>query len=255
MNIIQMIILSIVEGITEFLPISSTGHMIIISKLLKIKETNFLTSFEISIQLGAIIAVIILYWKDLFLNLNIIKKLITAFIPTAIIGLCLYKFVKNVLLINSNIVSWSLLIGGFILIIFEKFANKNKQKYRTLEKIGYKQAALIGLFQSIAIIPGVSRSAATIIGGVLTGLNRKTAVEFSFLLAVPTMAAATALDMIKNASSLSIHEVFILIIGMIISFIVAIISIKFLLHFVKKHSFVIFGIYRIFVGILFLLIV
>ncbi len=255
MNIFQVIILSIVEGITEFLPISSTGHMIIASKLLEIKQTCFLTSFEIAVQLGAIIAVIILYWKDLFFNLNIIKRLIAAFIPTAIIGLCLYKFVKKVLLVNSHVVSWSLIIGGFILIIFEKFTNSNKQQCNTLEKIKYKQAILIGLFQSIAIIPGVSRSAATIIGGVLIGLNRKTAVEFSFLLAVPTMTAATALDIIKNASSFSNHDISILITGIIISFVVAIMSIKFLLYFVRKHNFIIFGIYRIFVGLLFLLVI
>ncbi|KKQ27649.1 MAG: Undecaprenyl-diphosphatase [Candidatus Magasanikbacteria bacterium GW2011_GWC2_37_14] len=260
MTILHSIILGIVEGITEFLPISSTGHLILTAKLLHLPETNFNKSFEIIIQLGAILAVLVIYWKKLFLNKETFKKVALAFIPTAIIGLTLYKIIKSYLLGSTTVVLWSLLIGGIIIIIFEKFylpctalvqGHENSETNLALEKITYKQALLIGLFQSIAIIPGVSRSAATIIGGLSLGLNRKTIVEFSFLLAIPTMAAATGLDLIKNASSFSSSEFGILSIGFVTAFLVAILAVNWFLKFITKHTFITFGIYRIAIAILF----
>ncbi|MCE9541638.1 undecaprenyl-diphosphate phosphatase [Candidatus Kaiserbacteria bacterium] len=242
MDFTQAVIMGIVEGFTEFLPVSSTGHQIIVSHLLALPQTDFLKSFEIVIQLGAILAVVVLYWRQ-FLNINILKKLIVGFIPTGIIGLALYKIVKTYLIGNETVVLWALLIGGVALIAFEYSHTEGEQD--SLESITYTQAALIGLFQSLAIIPGVSRSAATIVGGLWLGLKRTTIVEFSFLLAVPTMAAATGLDVLKNAHTILSGGVGMLAVGFVVSFVVAIVSIRFLLSFVRSYSFVPFGVYRI----------
>jgi len=251
MNLIHAIILSIVEGITEFLPISSTGHMVLAAKLLNIQETDFVKSFEIIIQLGAILAIVTLYWNTISKNINVWKKVITAFIPTGIIGFVLYKIIKNVLLGNPIITVYALLIGGILLILLEKIYKEKDHHVDNMEKISYKNAFLIGLFQSVSIIPGVSRSAATIIPALLLGTKRKTAVEFSFLLAIPTMLAATSLDLIKSSFSFTMPEYFILAIGLIVSFIVALFTVKFLLDFIKKHTFIPFGIYRIVLAIFF----
>jgi len=251
-SIIQILILSIVEGITEFLPISSTGHLILTTRLLSIMQTDFVKSFEIIIQLGAILAVVVLYGKLLIRDWNILKKVITAFVPTAVIGLIFYKVIKTYLMGNHNVVLWSLLLGGVFLIIFELFHKESEDSTSNLQDISYKQAFLIGLIQSFAMIPGVSRSAATIIGGLMLGLKRRTIVEFSFLLAVPTMMGATGLDLIKNAHTFSLDQCIILLIGLSVSFVVAIMSIKFLLHFIKKHSFISFGVYRVAIALFFL---
>jgi undecaprenyl-diphosphatase len=253
MQIIHAVILGIVEGISEFLPISSTGHLILTSKLLSLKETEFLKTFEISIQLGAILSVVVLYWRKLLVEHEVIKKVLFAFLPTAIIGLIFYKIIKTYLLGNSLVVVWALFLGGLFLIIFELIYKKKKNKTTIdkLEDISYKQSFLIGLSQSVAMIPGVSRSAATILGGLALGLSRTTIIEFSFLLAVPTMAAATGLDLLKTASSFSLNDVYLLTVGFVISFIVALFSIKFLLNFVKKYSFIGFGVYRIVIAIVF----
>lgn len=250
MTIIQSLIMGIVEGISEFLPISSTGHLILTSSLLHIEQSNFTKSFEIIIQLGAILSVVLLYWK-IFFNIELIKKLIVGFIPTGIIGLVLYKIVKMYLVGNQNVVLFSLFIGGVILIVFEIYHKESPDVISSLSHVSYKQSFIIGIFQSIAIIPGISRSASTIIGGLVMGLNRKTIVEFSFLLAVPTMLAATGLDLIKNVDSFSIDQVYVLLLGLIVSFAVAMLSINFLLNFVKKHNFIPFGIYRIIIASLF----
>lgn len=257
MDIINVIILGLVEGITEFLPVSSTGHLILASDLLKIAQSDFTKSFEIIIQLGAILSVVVLYWKK-FWNLELIKRLIAAFIPTGIIGLGLYKIVKTYLIGNEAIVLWSLFLGGIFLIVFEIYHHHICRPGRSTNveneessEISLKQSLVIGLFQSIAIIPGVSRSAATIIGGLWLGLKRTTIVEFSFLLAVPTMLAATSLDLVKNASAFSTSDFGALAIGFIVSFLVALFAIKFFIKFVKTHDFILFGIYRIVVAILF----
>ncbi|MCK5082931.1 MAG: undecaprenyl-diphosphate phosphatase, partial [Candidatus Omnitrophica bacterium] len=192
----QTILLGIVEGITEFLPISSTGHLILTSRLLNIPQSDFLSSFQIAIQLGAILAVVLLYARSLILEWEILKRVMAAFIPTAVIGLTFYKVIKQYLMGSELVVAWALLIGGVILIIFESFYKEKETSLGEISALSYKQAILIGVFQSFAMVPGVSRSAATIIGGLSLGLKRKTIVEFSFLLAVPTMVAATGLDII-----------------------------------------------------------
>lgn len=252
MNLLTAVILGIVEGITEFLPISSTGHLILTSSLLKIPQSEFLKTFEISIQLGAILAVIVLYWKLLFLDVKMIKRLIAAFIPTAFIGFIFYKVIKSFLLGSQNVVLWSLSIGGIFIIIFELWCQRKYKPSQEIKDISYKQAFLIGIFQSFAVIPGVSRSAATIIGGLALGLSRKTIVEFSFLLAVPTMAAAVVFDLAKTAGFFIPSQFCFLIIGFIVSFITAMLAIKFLLSFIKGNSFISFGIYRIILVMLFL---
>jgi undecaprenyl-diphosphatase len=251
MNFIHAIILSVIEGLTEFLPISSTGHMVLASKILDIEQTDFVKSFEIIIQLGAIFAVVFLYWSTISRNINVWKKVITAFIPTGIIGFLLYKIVKNVLLGNLTITVYALLIGGILLILLEKIYKEKDYYADSIEKISYKNAFMIGLFQSVSIIPGVSRSAATIIPALLLGTKRKTAVEFSFLLAIPTMLAATSLDLVKSSFSFTLPEYLILIVGLVVSFVVALIAVRFLLDFIKKHTFIPFGIYRIVLAIVF----
>lgn len=254
MDLLSAFFLGIVEGITEFLPISSTGHLILASQALNLSQTDFLKTFEISIQLGAILSVVALYWKS-FLNLEILKRLAIAFVPTGIIGLALYSFIKTYLLGSEVVVLWALIIGGVLLIAFELTLGKRVGSEEGSEKITYKQSFFIGLFQALAIIPGTSRSAATIVGGLLLGLNRTTIVEFSFLLAVPTMLAATGLDLVKNASSFSMDQFSALAVGFVVSFVVALFSIKFLLKYVRNHSFIPFGVYRIAVAILFWLII
>lgn len=251
MDLISALILGIVEGITEFLPISSTGHLILTAHLLKIAQTDFLKSFEIAIQLGAILSVVVLYWRSLIADIKALKRVLAAFIPTAIIGFLLYKVIKNYLLGNERIVLISLFLGGIFLILFELLYREKETASSSIADISYGQAVAIGLFQSISVIPGVSRAAATICGGLLLGLKRKTIVEFSFLLAVPTMLAATGFDLIKSAGSFSSAQFGLLAVGFIVSFITAIFGIKFLLNFIKGHNFVSFGIYRIAAALLF----
>jgi len=241
-----------VEGITEFLPISSTGHLVLTADLLKIYQTNFVKDFEIIIQLGAILAVIVLYWKTVIASKKIWKRIIVAFIPTAIIAYPLYKFIKTVLLGNTIVTLYALLIGGILLIILELIYKEKKHHIDKIEKMTLKNAFLIGVFQSLAIIPGVSRSAATIVGGLFLGTKRKTAVEFSFLLAVPTMFAASAFDILKSDfSAYDTNEYLTMTVGFIGAFIVAILAIKFFLNFIKNHTFIPFGVYRIIIAILF----
>lgn len=248
MDLIQACILGIIEGITEFLPISSTGHLMLASRSMGIAQTEFVKSFEIAIQSGAILAVVILYWKTLSKGIDIWKKILTAFLPTAVIGVLLYKVIKTFFLSSSSVVLWSLFLGGVALILFEIFHGERQGSSEELASITYPQALIIGFFQSIAIIPGVSRAAATIVGGLALGLKRKTIVEFSFLLAIPTMCAATALDLTKSAKSFRAEQFLVLGVGFIVSFLVALLAIKFLLVFIKKHTFIPFGIYRIFIA-------
>ena len=253
MTAFEAIILGIIEGVTEFLPISSTGHLILVSHLLNIPNSDFLKSFEIVIQLGAICAVVLLYWRS-FLSFPIVTRLLIGFLPTAIIGFTLYPLVKGYLLGNIKVVVTALALGGLFLIIFELLHKEKDGSKQTISEITYKQAFLIGIFQSIAIIPGISRSAATIIGGLLVGLKRVTIVEFSFLLAVPTMTAATGYDILKNYSIFSTETTLLLILGFVTAFIVALLVITSLLKFIKKHTFIPFGIYRIVLASVFFLV-
>ena len=245
MTIFYALIFGIVEGISEFLPISSTGHLILTAQLLQLPQTEFLKSFEIAIQLGAIGSVVVLYFKSLLVDWETIKRLAVAFIPTGVIGLGLYKLVKHFLLGNSSIVLWSLFIGGIFLILFELFYKEKPEAVSDIRFMTYKQAVLIGLCQSLAIIPGVSRSAATILGGLSLGLKRKTIVEFSFLLAIPTMLAATVLDLAKNVHIFTSDQFGFLAVGFFSSFVIAILAIKFFLGYIAQHNFMVFGIYRI----------
>ena len=252
MDFLQATILGLVEGITEFLPISSTAHLILAEKWLGLASTEFVKTFTISIQLGAILSVIILYWQKITSDILIWKKVLTAWLPTAIIGFVLYQLIKSFLMDNLTIIAWVLLLGGLILIIFEMI-NKNNRKLQGVTdftKISYSQAIIIGLAQALAVVPGVSRSAATIVGGLLLGINRQTIVAFSFLLAVPTMLAATVYDIYQQGASLGGENIGAWLIGFIVSFIVATVAIKFLIRFVEKHTFMAFGIYRIILALL-----
>jgi len=251
MNFLHVLILSAIEGLTEFLPISSTGHMILVSKLLGVTETNFVKTFEIVIQLGAILAIVVLYFKKFLSSFNLIKKLIVAFIPTAIVGFFLYPFIKGVLLGSSSITLNALFWGGVVIIGVEWYLKKYRVHSTKSTEPTYKQALIIGTFQSLSVVPGVSRAAATIVGGLLTGLNRESATEFSFLLAVPTMFAATALDIYKSRDVIVQGGVLTLFVGTVLSFLFAIVAVKFLVNYVKEHDFTNFGIYRIALAILF----
>jgi undecaprenyl-diphosphatase len=255
MDLFHAFILGLVEGVTEFLPVSSTGHMILAGKLLGLEQTEFLKTFEIAIQLGAILAVVVLYGRTLLRNREVIKRVLAAFVPTVIIGGIFYKLVKQVLLGSSAVVVWSLFLGGIFLIVFELLHREGPQAQEDLAKISYKNAVLIGVFQAVAMVPGVSRSAATIVGGLILGVRRKAIVEFSFLLAVPTMLAATVLDIVKSADTIALggREAALLAVGFVTAFVVAIASIKFLLHFIQRNNFIPFGIYRVVAAGLFLL--
>lgn len=245
MDFITAFILGIVQGISEFLPISSTGHMILASHLMGLKHTEFLKSFEIAIQAGTILSVVVLYWRSLLVDFEVIKRLVVAFIPTGVLGLTLYKLIKGYLLGSETVVLCSLLIGGIFIIAFEYWYREKEDATSEIREISYKNAVIIGLFQSIAMIPGVSRSASTILGGLWLGLKRKTIVEFTFLLAVPTMLAATGYDLIKSGSQFSFDQIQYLLVGFVTAFVVALLTIKFLLQFIKTHTFIPFGIYRI----------
>jgi undecaprenyl-diphosphatase len=254
MNIIQSIILSIIEGLTEFLPISSTGHMILASSIMNIPEDAFVKTFEISIQIGAIMAIVLLYAKRFLQGISIYLKLAIAFIPTGIIGFLAYPYIKTYLF-NPIVVSISLVLGGIVLILIDKKVVGQESKTAELENISYKNAFFIGLFQSISMIPGVSRAAATIVGGIFNGLDKKQAIEFSFLLAVPTMFAATGYDLYKTTIGFSGHEIFLMSLGLVVAFITAWIAVKVFVKIVQNYGFKYFGYYRIIIGIIFLLLI
>ncbi len=251
MNILQAIILSLVEGVSEFLPISSTAHLVLTSNILGIVQSDFVKSFEIVIQLGAILAVVVLFWKKFLVDFKLIKNIAVALVPALGVGFFFFSFIKNILIGNYIVSLVSLIIGGIALIVVERFFKRRKKELITLEKLSYKDSFIIGVFQSISVVPGVSRAAATIVGGMMTGLTREAATEFSFLLAVPTMAAATGLDIYKSRSILMDSNLIVLSIGFIGSFVFALIAIKFLIGYVKKHDFTIFGVYRIIFALLY----
>lgn len=248
MSYFEALIIAIIEGLTEFLPISSTGHMMIGTAVLGIKATPFVKLFTIAIQLGAILSVVVLYFKRFFKSANFYFKLFVAFIPAAIFGVLLGDYIDAAL---ENIigVAIALFAGGIVLLFVDKwFANNSLDEEKD---ITYLKALKIGLFQCLAMWPGMSRSACTIIGGMSQKLTRKNAAEFSFFLAVPTMFAATAkklLDFYKEGISLSSHEFNILIFGNVVAFIVALLAIKSFIGFLNKHGFKSFGWYRIIVG-------
>lgn len=249
MIILHAILLGIIEGITEFLPISSTGHLILGSEILGIAQTDFVTTFQIVIQVGAMLAVMVLYAKRIMNSASLWRKVLAGFIPTAIIGYALYALIKQFLLGNSSVVAWSLIIGGIIIILFEKWYGTKRRFGKDIEDISYREAIIIGLFQALAVIPGVSRSGATIIGGLVQNISREAIVEFSFLLAVPVICAAALLDIIKTPLVFTGYEWGILGVGTIVAFITAIFAITFFITYIKKHSFTVFGYYRIVIGV------
>ena len=255
MNLIQTLILSIVEGITEFLPISSTGHMILASKLLNIPQTEFVKSFEIIIQLGAILAIVVIYFKKLVLSFNwdLYKKILIAFLPTIFFGLFAYDYIKQYLIGNSMVVVWSLLIGGIVMLLFEKFFKPYIQY--TIYDIPLSRLVIVGLFQIVSMVPGTSRAMMTIFGGMVVGMKKEEATEFSFFLAIPTMAAASALDLIKTDISVwTDSNLVTLAIGFVVSFLTAYVVVKWLIKFVQTHNFNIFGWYRIALALFFIII-
>lgn len=252
MNTLQAILIAIIEGLTEFLPVSSTGHMILASAAMSIHEDEFVKSFEIIIQLGAVLAIALMYIKRFLQGHEIYLKLIIAFIPTAIIGFLAYDFIKAVLF-NPIVVSISLILGGVILIWIDKRVISTQSKTDSIENIPLKNAFFIGLMQCLSMIPGTSRAGATIIGGVLNGLDKKQATEFSFLLAIPTMFAATGYDLFKTTVSFTSYELKLLALGLIVSFISAWLAVKLFLKIVEQYGFKHFGYYRIVIGILFLI--
>lgn len=251
MTLIQSIVIAIIEGLTEFLPVSSTGHMILASAAMDIHNDKFVKTFEIVIQLGAILAIVLLYAKRFLQGLTIYYKLTAAFIPTAVIGLLAYDIIKGYLF-NPIVVSVMLVLGGIVLILIDKKVVAKESDTDKLENITYKNAIRIGFFQCLSMIPGTSRAAATIIGGVFSGLNKKQATEFSFLLAVPTMFAATGYDLLKAEIAFNDHEVMLLTVGLIVAFITAWVAVKIFLKIVENYGFKHFGYYRIVIGILFL---
>lgn len=249
MTIFQTVIIAIVEGITEFLPISSTGHMIIAQKLMAIESTEFVKAFTVNIQFGAILSVVVLYWKRFFQSWDFYWKLLIAFIPAAVIGFLLSDYIDS-LLENVLVVAIMLVLGGVFMLFVDKWFNKPDED----QTMDWKRSLKIGFFQCIAMIPGVSRSMATIVGGMTTKLSRKNAAEFSFFLAVPTMAAASGYKLLKlvmepDTASMLSDNLLTLLIGNVVAFIVAMGAIKFFIGFLTKYGFKAFGYYRIVVGV------
>ncbi len=250
MTLLQSILLAIIEGVTEFLPISSTGHMIIASAAMHIEKDSFVKLFTVAIQFGAILSVLVLYYKRFFQSLDFYWKIGVAFLPAVIFGLLLNDFVDS-MLERVDVVGYTLLLGGIVLLFVDKWFSSNEQSNNTkATEITWKAAVSIGLFQCLAMVPGVSRSASTIIGGLTQKLNRKTAAEFSFFLAVPTMFAATVKKMWDGKELLMQHndQLGLLLLGNLVAFIVAMLAIKFFINFLTRYGFRLFGLYRIVVG-------
>ncbi len=251
MDIFHAIILGIVEGITEFLPISSTGHMIVVADLMGMDESAENKAFMVIIQLAAILAVVFNY-KDKFSlsKIDLWIKVLIAFLPLAIIGFIFKDFIKEAFTIE--VVAYMFIVGGIIFLIVEHFYKEKSHHIDNVEEITYKQASWIGFAQMFALIPGTSRAGATIIGALLVGLSRKASAEFSFLLAVPVMLATSGYDLLKHYDKFSQEGILTLVIGFVVSFIVAYYTMKFFIKFLEKFTFVAFGIYRIIFGIILL---
>lgn len=253
MSIFQALVLAIIEGLTEFLPVSSTGHIIIGSSLMGIGTHPFTKLFTVAIQFGAILSVVVLYWRKFLQSMDFYIRLFIAFIPAAVIGLMLDKYI-DAWLERVDVVGYALVAGGVFFLFVDRFFEKNEQLVD--QKVTNPVAVKIGLFQCLALIPGVSRSAATIIGGLSQKLNKKNAAEFSFFLAVPTLFAAAAYKLfsyIKSGSE-TIHsnEILLLIVGNVVAFLVAMLAIKSFISFLTRHGFKAFGYYRIGIGMIIL---
>ncbi len=251
MDIFQSIILGTIEGFTEFLPVSSTGHMIVASKFLGLPQSSDIKAFEVIIQLAAILAVVVIYKEKFSLKkIELWKRLIVAYLPLAIVGFIFRHQIKA--LFSVQIVAIMFIVGGIVFLIVEKFYKEKEHTITHVEDVTYKQSLWIGIAQVFALIPGTSRAGSTIIGGLLVGLNRKISAEFSFLLAFPVMLTVSGYDMLKHYKEFSDTNLLTLGIGFLVSFIVAFITIKLFLSFLERFTFVSFGIYRIIFGVLLL---
>lgn len=257
MSVLEAIIIAVVEGLTEFLPISSTGHMIITEKLLGVESNDFTKLFTVGIQLGAILAVLVLYWKKFITPVQTGKwsfygKLLVAVVPALLLGF-IFSDKIDALLESTLTVAITMIAGGVVLLFIDRYFRK--ESIQTDEEISFPRAFIIGCWQCIAMIPGVSRSAASIIGGMQQQLSRKLAAEFSFFLAVPTMAAATGYKLLKGYHTLSPSDIKLFAIGNLVAFVVAVLAIRFFIGFLQKHGFKLFGYYRILGGIVLLVLV
>ncbi len=251
MDIFQAIIIGIIEGFTEFLPISSTGHMIVAGKFLGIPENSVVNAYEIIIQFSTILAVMLIYRKKLSLKkVDLWLKIMLAFIPFAIAGFLIKDYID--VLFNIKTVAYMFIVGGVVFLVVEYFYKEKKHYAKDVESVTYKQALWIGISQIFAIIPGTSRSGATIIGGLLTGLDRKVSSDFSFLLAIPVMGAVGGYSLLKHYEDLVHADLTAFAVGFVVSFVVAYITVKLFLVFIQRFSFVPFGIYRIVFGLLLL---
>ena len=254
MSVWHAIILAIIEGITEFLPISSTGHMIIGSSFMGIASSEYVKMFTVAIQFGAILSVLVLYWKRFMQSVDFYIKLCISFLPAAFFGLLLDDYI-DALLDNPWVVAINLILGGIFLVFVDRIFAENEELQED-QSISKRKALFIGFFQVIAMIPGVSRSAATIVGGLTQKLNRKNAAEFSFFLAVPTMLAATGYKMLKYQLDVgfSMGDVKMLLLGNVLAFVVALLAIKGFIGFLTKYGFKFFGYYRIIVGLVLIIV-
>lgn len=253
MSFLQVIILGIVEGITEFLPVSSTAHLEFTARMMGILQTDFIKSFLVVIQFGAILAVVVLYFKKIFASRGVFWRMVVGFIPTGIIGFILYKLIKRFLIGNEWIAIVALIVGGIILLLVDrkKMEMIPIEEAVSLEQLSYWQMIKLGIVQAVAVIPGVSRSGSIIVGGTSMGISRGLVIDAAFLLAIPTMAAAAGYDLLKSGISFSGHEWLLLLLGTLVSFVTALFAIRWLLNHVRKASFRSFGWYRIIAGIVF----
>ncbi len=254
MDILQAIIIGIIEGFTEFLPISSTGHMIVASKFLGVEQSAVVKAYEVIIQFAAILAVVLLYRDKInFKEINLWSKIIAAFFPLAIIGFILKDWVKEIF--NVQTVAYMFIIGGIIFLIVEYFHKDEESTAKDIEDITWKQAMNIGFAQVLSLVPGTSRAGSTIIGGMLSGVSRKASTEFSFLLAIPVMMAVSGYDLLKHYKEFLHADITAFAIGFVVAFVVAYITIKMFIIFLQRFTFVAFGIYRIIFGIILLMII
>jgi len=252
MDILQAIIIGIIEGFTEFLPISSTGHMIVASKFLGIEQSAVIKAYEVIIQFAAILAVMLLYKDKINLKeIDLWTKLMAAFLPLAIIGFIVKDWVKEIFVIET--VAWMFIVGGVIFIIVEYFHNDEEKESKEVEEVTWFQAMSIGFGQVLSLVPGTSRAGSTIIAGMLSGVNRKASTEFSFLLAIPVMMAVSGYDLLKHYQDFAGADMTAFVVGFVVAFVVAYITIKLFIVFLQRFTFVAFGIYRIIFGIILLM--
>ncbi len=254
MDIIQAIIIGIIEGFTEFLPISSTGHMIVASKFLGIEESALMKAYEVIIQFAAILAVMLIYREKItFKKIDLWMKLLVAFLPLAVVGFIFKDVIKS--LFNVQTVAWMFIIGGVVFLIVEYYYKESESHVNDVEDVTYKQAWWVGFAQIFSLVPGTSRAGATIVGGLLTGLDRKTSSEFSFLLAIPVMGAVSGYDLLKHYQDFAHVNWGAFVVGFVVAFVVAYVTVKLFLVFIQRFTFVPFGIYRILFGIILLMII